>query len=190
MTQNREKWMHVEGWPGYGVSSLGRVCSWKHPGPGRMRVIDFGRAPIFLQPDARNGYLAVTLAQSGKKNRRASVHVLVLEAFVGPRPARMHGCHLDGDRRNNRLENLRWASARENNAHKFAHGTTQRGERAGTAKLTARDVAAIRRLLRAGHSAQRIARRYGVHRNSILNIKIGKTWAKANPRPGDYEMPT
>ena len=43
-----------------------------------------------------------------------AVHTLVLETFVGPRPDGHDADHIDGDRLNNRLENLRWLPAEEN----------------------------------------------------------------------------
>lgn len=41
----------------------------------------------------------------------AAVHILVAEAFLGPRPGGMEECrHLDGDKLNNRADNLRWGT--------------------------------------------------------------------------------
>jgi hypothetical protein len=48
----------------------------------------------------------------------------------------MEACHGDGDSANNRLGNLRWDTPTNNHADKILHGTTNRGERSGTAKLT------------------------------------------------------
>lgn len=51
------------------------------------------------------------------------VHRLVLEAFVGPCPEGMEGCHGDGDPTNNSLGNLRWDTATSNQLDKVRHGT-------------------------------------------------------------------
>ncbi|MGC5078489.1 HNH endonuclease signature motif containing protein [Agrococcus sp. DT81.2] len=48
------------------------------------------------------------------KSRVVRVHHLVLEAFVGPRPDGMFGCHWNDDPYDNRLENLRWATPSAN----------------------------------------------------------------------------
>jgi len=61
----------------------------------------------------RPGALAVTVSRSGRKRY---VHVLVLETFVGPRPADHDGDHIDHDKFNNRLTNLRWRPVSENRA--------------------------------------------------------------------------
>lgn len=56
---------------------------------------------------AKSGHLYATLSRNGHR-RKVGVHVLVLEAFVGPRPDGMDGCHWNGDPGDNRLPNLRW----------------------------------------------------------------------------------
>ena len=60
------------------------------------------------RPD-RRGYLQVSLPYDGRfKNR--FVHQLVLEAFVGPKPSGKVTRHLDGNSKNNCLNNLMWGS--------------------------------------------------------------------------------
>jgi hypothetical protein len=56
------------------------------------------------------------------------------------------------------------------------HGTTTRGERHPTAKLTSGDVKEIRALLAHGHSQVSIGRRFGVTDSCIWHIAHGTTW--------------
>ncbi len=66
-----------------------------------------------------DGYCFVNLDLDGKTYSR-SVHQLVLETFVGPRPEGMEACHYpDDDKSNNRLENLRWDTHGENAKDKY-----------------------------------------------------------------------
>jgi NUMOD4 motif-containing protein len=90
----RERWRNVPGWPPYRVSSNGRVRGHR----GLMKPV----------PD-RDGYLYVRL-QSGGRQRRAGVAVLVLEAFAPPRLPGMEACHGPQARGRDdcRLEVLRW----------------------------------------------------------------------------------
>jgi HNH endonuclease len=70
----------------------------------------------------RKGYKSVSLRRDGKA-RTQQVHALVLEAFVGPRPAGFVTRHLDGNPANNDLTNLRWGTHSENVRDSIAHGT-------------------------------------------------------------------
>lgn len=109
-----EQWRDIPEWEGlYQVSDLGRVRSLDtiktdslgRPRPGRGRSLSADTKP--------NGYVYVNLKDKPRKRRRY-VHQLVLEAFVGPRPEGHEACHVNGERGDNRLTNLRWDTISEN----------------------------------------------------------------------------
>lgn len=115
--QPSEIWKPVVGYEGlYEVSSFGRVRSVDRSVPtGRA-----GHAPLRLKGRVlklryNRQYPAITLHKEGGIKGR-TVHSLVLEAFVGPRPPKRYGCHNDGDPRNNHIDNLRW-DTQSNNLH-------------------------------------------------------------------------
>lgn len=111
---NDERWLPIEGWPGYEVSDWGRVGS-------RVR----GRFKI-LKPwiGKENGYLYVGLVKDDGTKQKFLVHRLVLEAFVGPCPPGLEACHdPDKTRTNCRLDNLKWGDHFENMAHAIQHGS-------------------------------------------------------------------
>ncbi len=174
-----EEWRPIAGWPGYEVSDLGRVRSWKWPGKGRKWVADFSRGPRILRPETRNGYFAVLLSDILRGKRHESVHILVLEAFVCPRPPGDQGAHGDGNKSNCRLSNLRWSTPRDNNADKIAHGTLLHGEGIGSSKLSVGQAREIAARCAAGESSRRLAAEFGLHRNSVLNIASGRTWGRS-----------
>lgn len=66
----------------------------------------------------------------------------------------------------------------ENERHKREHGTltVMAGERNGNAKLTAAEVAEIRRLSRAGLPQTAIAAVFGVGQGSVSKIVNGQMW--------------
>jgi hypothetical protein len=71
---------------------------------------------------------------------------------------------------------LRWATQSENQHDRVLHGTSNRGERCGSAVLTRADVMRIRAL--AGVQRQRdLARHYGVAQATISKIQRGERWA-------------
>lgn len=73
---------------------------------------------------------------------------------------------------------LRWATSAENAADKIQHGTTNRGERCGSALLSGARVRKIRRdYERGGVTQQQLADRNGVHIMTVNDILHRRTWA-------------
>ena len=67
-----------------------------------------------LRPAANNlGYLQVSVNRDGN-NVTCAAHVLVAEAWIGPRPPGEHVRHLNGDKTDNRVENLAYGSPKDN----------------------------------------------------------------------------
>jgi hypothetical protein len=89
----------------------------------------------------------------------------------------MQAAHWDGDPANNRLENLRWTTARENCGDKDRHGTSPIGERNPKARLSVADVVEIRRLnMEDGMTHTAIGRQFGVCRSNISGIIHRRNW--------------
>jgi len=127
-----------------------------------------------------SGYYFVTLCAGGLK-KQISVHVLVLEGFVGPRPSKDHeASHLDGNNKNNKLPNLEWQHRLENNQLKIAHGTSRPGEQSHLSKLKNADIEYIRKTYQRGvhgeFSSRGLAKKFGVTRGAISSVVNNKTW--------------
>ena len=170
-----EIWASVPGYEGlYEVSNIGRVRSLPRSikcGSGSRTIPGVLRR----QSIASSGYQVVSLSKECVI-RTACIHVLVLTAFVGPRPDGMHACHSDGDRLNNRLDNLRWDTIRENALDRLRHGTLICGSKQKGAILDELKVAEIKRRLRSGERQTVLANEYGVALETIHSIKSGKSW--------------
>lgn len=115
-----ETWRPVVGWEGlYEVSDQGRVRSVE-------RIVQFGaqtrrvKSTVLKPGKTTKGALFVMLSNGKARNRR--VHQLVLEAFVGPRPPGMEGCHWDDNKENNAVTNLRWDTHSANELDKVRNG--------------------------------------------------------------------
>ncbi|MBZ4580992.1 NUMOD4 motif-containing HNH endonuclease [Mycobacterium avium] len=116
-------WKPIPGYEGlYEVSDEGEVRSLE-------RVVEHGYsgtktipARVMRQKIDKGGYRRVGLRRDGKQ-RWLGVHRLVLAAFVGECPEGQEVCHGNGNRADNRLENLRYGTRSENMLDQIAHGT-------------------------------------------------------------------
>lgn len=116
-----EEWRPVVGWESlYEVSNMGRIRSFP-------RVCWNGRVewtmPSRIMHDYRafNGYRYVTL-NTGLKPVNRLVHQVVVTAFLGVDPDRPFVNHKDGNKVNNRLDNLEWCTPKENLTHALETG--------------------------------------------------------------------
>ena len=118
------KYADVYNEPNYEVSELGIVRRKPHVVPDK-RYGERNLPERFLKLiKDKDGYYLVRLS-----HRLAFVHVLVLEAFVGPRPEGMQCCHNNGIADDNKLKNLRWDTPRNNVRDRKLHGTYQYDQR-------------------------------------------------------------
>lgn len=132
----------------------------------------------FLRPlRAGKGYRSVWIGTRSRGARRRYVHRLMLEFFRGPAPAGMEACHANGDRSDNRIDNLRWDTRRNNHADKRSHGTSTVGERHPQARLTETAVRQIRARVAAGASQRSLCAEYGVTPNTISRAVRGVSWS-------------
>lgn len=129
----QEEWKPVPSKNGIMASSLGRILlpstTAKMPNGGKR---EYKTKPIYgsktkASKTSRHEYMGVF----SKKFGNMKVHRLVCEAFHGPAPnPKMVVIHLDEDATNNRPENLRWGTQKENlNMPKFiAYCRSRTGE--------------------------------------------------------------
>lgn len=133
--------------PGYAVSKDGSAWSnrsgeWRQLKPSYASVKRYSR-------------MAIKPWVKGKPTTRY-VSSLVLEAFVGPRPAGCEAYHLNGNRKDCRLSNLEW--------------------RKPVNRLDERSVRRIRHLLEQGLPQRAVAERFGLPRSTVSWIKLGRIY--------------
>lgn len=157
-----EEWRSIEGYEGlYSVSSFGRVRSkWKNT--------------TLLQPVRRaNGYFHVQLCKGDGTRKQASIHALVAAAFLGPRPLKHDVSHVDGDKANNSVANLRYESHSENCVRRRAHGTERIPS---SARLSEDQVRAIRAMRECGALQREIAEAFGVTQAHVSRVLSRRFW--------------
>lgn len=112
-----EVWKPVVGYEGrYEVSNAGRVRSLIDTG-GKPRVKPMIRKLRMM----KSGYLSVTLWNHGKV-RLMKPHRLVAEAFLDKPDGAECVNHINGDKTDNRVENLEWCTLSENTRHAIRTG--------------------------------------------------------------------
>lgn len=173
-----ERWLPVVGFEGlYEVSDLGRVRSLpryiEQMGRWGKPMSRWMKGGILALGPHTGGYNAVHLYKDGRQ-RATVLHIVVAEAFLGPRPAGMEVLHNDGDKKNCAVGNLRYGTKLENEADKELHGTRLRGEKHVSAKLTEADVKKIRASV--GIPQQDLADHYGCTFSNISAIQLRKSW--------------
>lgn len=130
--------------------------------------------------DRRQPYWQVSVPAGRRPRGTRMVHVLVCEAFHGPRPEGMVAMHKNDYAEDNRPDNLRWGTQAENVG--MAVIDRALGADAGGAKLSADDVANIRAQHAAGRLQRELAEQYGVNQPHISRIVRGVSWARSCPR--------
>lgn len=135
------------------------------------------------------GYKVATVSGPDGIKKSFKVHRLVAIAFIENPNNFPQVNHLDGNKTNNKIENLEWCTASENQLHAIKIGLriknpwnkeninrAARGSRHGNASLTEKDVLEIRSLRSSGISPQKLAEKYGVRRCAIWMIVTKKYW--------------
>lgn len=160
-----EEWRDIEGYEGlYQVSNLGRVKSLK---PRYKNKI------ILKQEINHFGYLQICLSNPRKTHK---VHRLVAQAFIPNPENKPQVNHIDGNKLNNKVENLEWNTAHENNLHACRTGLNG-GAKKNTSKLTEEQVIYIRNNYKAYDKyfgAKPLCNRFNISSSSLFKI-LNKT---------------
>lgn len=154
------QWKDTE-YPGYMVSDTGLILSLKNT-----------ESKVLKGRPHSHGYVAICVRHDGKSKYRL-LHRLVATAFIPNPDNKMEVNHKDGDKKNNNASNLEWATHSENGVH--AYKTGLRVSALGNRKLSDKDVAEIKALLKA-EKKKIIASMYGVGFTAIHNIARGTSW--------------
>lgn len=165
-----EKWKTIDNFSRYMVSNYGNLKSLNYKRTGKERI---------LKPHDTGGYLQTMILNDFGKYETKKIHYLVTLAFFGKRKESYVVNHIDGNKHNNRIENLEYVTQSYNCKHSFNIGLQKpkRGELNGMSKLTRKQVNFIREKAKNGGrywGRNRLALELGVtakHLQDIVNNK-------------------
>ena len=179
-----EVWKAIPGYEGvYEISSEGNLRSLdritkfttRHGTPGTREFKGKDLKTKFNKTTGRNEITLWGRENGKKKCRTFPIHKLIMLAFAGPRPDGMCACHNDGDKTNDKLENLRYDSYKNNSLDKKKHGTELSGEARHNSSLTDKETREIVELYLTGEYTQaEICEKYGVGRKVLGNVINGR----------------
>lgn len=113
----KEIWKDINNYSKYEISNLGRIRS-----KSRSWICSKGhkitkKEKILTGTLDKDGYVKVSLVNDDNKTKRLSVHRLVAETFIPNLLNKPQVNHKDGNKQNNKTENLEWNNSKENIRH-------------------------------------------------------------------------
>ena len=136
------------------------------------------RAPAVCKS---SGYLRLQLGFR-KQKKMVCVHRLVALVFLGPPPfpnaevRHKDGTGMHGRLSNNHVDNLAWATAKQNSADRSTHGTIKIGQDHHRANISDEKAAKIWEAIKGGMGNTEIASSLGTTYDTVSKIRSGKTW--------------
>lgn len=169
-----EEWKPIVGFYNE-VSNHGRVRSVTHvAGNGKTY-----QGKILKPIITKSGYVNICLTTGNDESRITKrVHRLVADAFVENPDDKDEINHKDGNKENNRAENLEWVTRSENEQHAYDNNLVKvlKGSEKPLSKLDEEDIRNIRKEYEDGCLQIELAERYGVARQTISSIVNRKAW--------------
>lgn len=165
-----EIWSDVENYEGlYKVSNYGRVKSLHYKS---SKIISGG---------FDTGKYSMMHLVKDKKSKTILLHKMVAKAFLVNFENKKEINHKDGDKENNCVWNLEWATRKENMRHAAETGLIRHGEESGKAKITNNQAKYIRKMYiprDKTYGIKALSRTFGVSKDAVSDIINGKSFKR------------
>lgn len=173
---NREIWKDIPNYEGYyQISSLGRVRSLNRVVSSYPRRV-VKKSRLLHPNENKDGHFRVCLTKNKIRNY-FFIHRIVLSVYAENYNNFPVCCHGDGVPSNNRIENLRWGTVKDNSDDSRKHGTLIMGEKCKKSKLKEEDIINIRKMYKTGlYTAVELSKKYNVTSVLIDSIVNNKIW--------------
>jgi len=177
----KEIWKTVDGFNDYLISNCGRVKTksrkirYLHSVTRKEHFRNTEERFLKVYENNRTGYKFVQLYKD-KKSKNKTIHRLVCENFIDNPKGLRYVNHIDGNKHNNRIDNLEWCTNEYNHKHATETGLKAKGSQVSTSVLNDRCVYAINKLIIKGWNDKDIAELFNVSRSNINFIRNGHIW--------------
>lgn len=123
----RREWKEIKGYEGkYIISNYGEIISLPRYKQNKSKLQYVEPKEILRYVNPKNGYVYVQLWNNANyKNIR--LHKLVAQTFIPNKDNKPQINHIDGNKQNNRVDNLEWCTSSENIKHAYKIGLRGRG---------------------------------------------------------------
>lgn len=163
-------WKTIPKYSRYKASSDGEIYTpnWKGGKTGKV-----------MKPAVdSNGYMRTMLVDDEGRTRTIKVHRIIAQTFIENPDELKEVNHLNGNKADNRVENLDWVSHQQNIRHSFDNGLqNNRGINNPFSKLTERDVLEIRAKFKPRiYGRKELALEYNVKQTTIKDVILRKSW--------------
>lgn len=112
-----ERWTGIDDYPNYEVGNSGKI---RNASTGRVLKQS-------INPD---GYYVVNI-RNNKVSKTKAVHRLVAASFCQGSADKLEVNHIDGNKKNNRADNLEWTTRSDNVKHAFSIGLAKKSPKSG-----------------------------------------------------------
>ncbi len=158
----KELWKPLQEYKGIEVSSIGRIRKAANKRRKERILTEF--------PKDRDGYCRCSVQKIDGTWTSQPVHRLVAKAFIPNKENKQAVNHIDGNRANNKVENLEWVTPKENVIHSFKFGL-----RKGCKQVPKRTILTDFQIsqidkLREIYTVNQIAKLFNIEYQSLKNI--------------------
>lgn len=156
----------IQGFENYEVNELGEIWSLPKKTRKGVRIVKALKYP-------KTGYMYVDLCKDGKV-KKFTVHRLVALNLIPNPENKPQVNHINGNKTDNRVENLEWCTRSENQKHSIQIGLrTTKGEKNSQSKLNEQDVLYIRNSKEKGSI---LAKKFNISNPTICDIRKYRSW--------------
>lgn len=158
----KELWKPLLEYKGIEVSSIGRIRKAANKRRKEKILTEF--------PKDRDGYCRCSVQKLDGTWTSQPVHRLVAKAFIPNTENKQAVNHIDGNRQNNKVENLEWVTPKENVIHSFRFGSRRKYKQVPKRTLLTDFQISQIDILRKSYTVNQIAKLFNIEYQSLKNI--------------------